>query len=161
MNIKILTIFTLLIHCLIIIGVGHGIAIMGMLDVLGIISVPAMLKNGIEFNLNGGFEDRLSLVMISSVLGKLTLIISWFLENIRTKNLTGLFGLILLWISVYLLSSGNWNYDLFYEIAFWTSTPFLISSFFLTFYIIKDISQNKMNIKLTDKKNEEPKKASL
>ncbi|WP_028374939.1 hypothetical protein [Leeuwenhoekiella sp. MAR_2009_132] len=88
MNIKKLIIFTLLIHCFIVIGAGHGIGVMGMIDVIGIISVPLMLKNGIEFNLNGGFEDRLSLVIILSILGKFTLIISLFLKNIRTKNLT-------------------------------------------------------------------------
>lgn len=158
MNIKKLKIYTLLIHCFIVIGAGHGIGIMGIFDVIGILQIAEMLKNGIEFDFNGGFEDRLSLVIISSILGKLILVISLFLKNTRTKNLTGLFGLIFLWGSVYLLSSGNWDYDSLYEIAFWTSTPFLISSMFLTFYMIKNVSQSKMNIELISKKNEKPKK---
>ena len=119
------------------------------------------LKNGIEFNFNGYFQDRLSLVVISSLIGKLILITSLFLKNNRTKNIAGLFGLIFLWISVYLLSSGNWNYDSLYQIAFWTSTPFLISSMFLTYYIIKGFNKNELNLKQTDKENEQPKKASL
>lgn len=152
MNIKKLKIYTLLIHCFIVIGAGHGIGIMGIFDVVGITQIPEMLKNGIEFEFNGGFEDRLSLVIISSLIGKLILIISLFLKKTQSKNITGIFGLILLWTSVYLLTSGNWGYSSLYEIAFWTSTPFLISSMFLTYYIVKSISQNKQNIELIDQK---------
>lgn len=54
---------------------------MGILDVNGIIQIPEIIKNGIEFNLNGRFEDRLSFVIIFSITGKLILVTSLFLIN--------------------------------------------------------------------------------
>lgn len=141
-EIKKIKIFTILIHSFIIIGAGHGIGIMGILDVIGITQIPEMYKNGIEFNLNGDFQDRLSFVIIFSLIGKVLLIISLFLKGNRKKNISTIFGIIFLWISVYLLSSGNWNYDSLYEIAFWTSVPFLILSIILTYLIIKNVKQN-------------------
>ena len=76
MSIKKLKIYTILIHCFIVIGAGHGIGIMGMLDIIGIIQIPEVFKNGIEFKLNDEFQDRLSIVIIFSLIGKLFLIIS-------------------------------------------------------------------------------------
>ena len=141
-KIKKVKIFTILIHSFIIIGAGHGIGIMGILDIIGITQIPEMLKNGIKFSLNGDFQDRLSLVIIFSLIGKVILIISFILKGNWKKNITSIFGIIILWISVYLLSSGNWNYDSLYEIAFWTSAPFLISSIIFTYLIIKNVKQN-------------------
>jgi len=70
------------------------------------------------------------------------LIFSLFIKINRIKNLTALIGILILWVSVYFLTSGNWNYDSLYELAFWTSIPFLISSIILTYLIIKNIKQN-------------------
>ena len=44
MNIRKLKIYTLLIHCFIVIGAGHGIGIMGIFDAVGIIQIPEMFK---------------------------------------------------------------------------------------------------------------------
>ena len=154
MNIKKLKIYNILFHCFIVIGVGHGIGVMGIFDLLGIIQIPTIFKNGIEFDFNGEFEDRLSLVVISSLTGKLFLISSLLIKKNQIKNITGIFALLFLWSSIFILTSGNWNYNSLYEIAFWTSVPFLISSTILTFLIVKNIKQNSMqNIELNEKQN--------
>ncbi|WP_271425234.1 hypothetical protein [Aequorivita sinensis] len=143
-DIKKVKIFTILIHSFIIIGAGHGIGIMGMIDIA---SIPNLIDN-YGFTLNGNFDDNIMSIGLISLIGKILLILSLFVKTNRTKNLTGLIGLLLLWISVYFLTSGNWNYDSLYELAFWTSIPFLISSIVLTYLILKNINQNKeLNIK--------------
>lgn len=153
MSVKKLKISTLLFHSIIVIGAGHGIGVIGIFDVIGIIQIPEMIQNGIKFNFNGEFQGRLSIVVIFSLIGKLILITSLILKKHHSKNITAIIGLIFLWISVYMLTSGNWYYDSLYAIAFWTSTPFLISSIFLAYYLIKSLNQN-LNIKLTEKGNE-------
>lgn len=149
-EIKKVKIFTILIHSFIIIGAGHGIGIMAMIDIA---SIPNLIDN-YGFTLNGNFDDNIMSIGLLSLIGKIILISSLFVKINRIKNLTGLIGILLLWISVYFLTSGNWNYDSLYELAFWTSVPFLISSMLLTYLIFKNINQNKkLNIKLTDKQN--------
>jgi len=149
-DIKKVKIFTILIHSFIIIGAGHGIGIMGMIDIA---SIPNLIDN-YGFTLNGNFDDNIMSIGLLSLIGKMLLIFSLFVKTNRIKNLTGLIGLLLLWITVYFLTSGNWNYDSLYELAFWTSVPFLISSIILTYLIIKNIKQNtERNIELNEKQN--------
>jgi hypothetical protein len=136
-EIKKVKIFTILIHSFIIIGAGHGIGIMGMIDIA---CIPNLIDN-YGFTLNGNFDDNIMTIGLLSLIGKILLILSLFVKKNRTKNLTGLIGILLLWISVYFLTSGNWNYEFLYELAFWTSIPFLISSIILTYLIIKNINK--------------------
>ena len=112
---------------------------MGMTDIA---CIPNLIDN-YGFTLSGNFDDNIMSIGLLSLFGKILLILSLFVKTNRTKNLTGLIGLLLLWISVYFLTSGNWNYSSLYEIAFWTSVPFMISSIILTYLIIKNIKQNK------------------
>ncbi|TXK71900.1 hypothetical protein [Mesonia sp. K4-1] len=151
-NIKKTKLYTILFHSLIIIGAGHGIGIMGIFDVIGIIQIPEIYKNGIIFNINGDYQDRLSLVVIFSIIGKIILITSLFLNKNLIKNLITLIGIIILWISVYFLTSGNWYYDWLYGFSFLTSIPFLIYSIKLIRLIIENIKQNKkLNINVNEK----------
>ena len=149
-EIKKVKIFTILIHSFIIIGAGHGIGIMGMIDIA---SIPNLIDN-YGFTLSGNFDDNIMSIGLFSLIGKILLIFSLFIKVNRIKNLTGLIGISLLWISVYFLTSGNWNYESLYELAFWTSIPFLISSIILTYLIIKNIKQNtERNFELNEKLN--------
>lgn len=149
-EIKKVKIFTILIHSFIIIGAGHGIGIMGMIDIA---SIPNLINN-YGLTLSGNFDDNIMSIGLLSLIGKILLIFSLFIKINRIKNLTGLIGISLLWITVYFLTSGNWNYDSLYELAFWTSVPFLISSLILTYLIIKNIKQNiERNIELNEKQN--------
>jgi len=149
-DIKKIKIFTILIHSFIIIGAGHGIGIMGMIDIA---SIPNLIDN-YGFTLSGNFDDNIMSIGLLSLIGKILLILSLFVKINRIKNLTALIGISLLWITVYFLTSGNWNYDSLYELAFWTSVPFIISSIILTYLIIKNIKQNtERSIKLNEKQN--------
>jgi len=149
-DIRKVKIFTILFHSFIIIGAGHGIGIMGIIDIA---CIPNLIDN-YGFTLNGNFDDNIMTIGLFSLIGKILLILSLIVKINRTKNLTGLTGILLLWISIYFLTSGNWKYESLYELAFWTSIPFLISSIILTYLIIKNIKHNtERNFELNEKLN--------
>ena len=54
-DIRKVKIFTILFHSFIIIGAGHGIGIMGIIDIA---SIPNLIDN-YEFTLNGNFDDNI------------------------------------------------------------------------------------------------------
>ena len=134
-NIKKIKLYTILFHSFIIIGAGHGIGVMLFFDYL---SIPMLFNNGIEYNLNAEYQDRLMLVGLISIIGKITLILKIFINLNKIKNVITLIGIILLWISVFFLTSGNWFYNWLYGFTFLTSIPFLIYSIKLTQLIFKN-----------------------
>lgn len=134
-NIKKIKLYTILFHSFIIIGAGHGIGVMLFFDYL---SIPMLFNNGIDYNLKAEYQDRLMLVGLISIIGKITLILSIFINLNKIKNVITLIGIILLWISVFFLTSGNWFYDWLYGFTFLTSIPFLIYSIKLTQLIFKN-----------------------
>ncbi len=126
-------------HSFIILGVGHGIGIMGIIDIA---SIPNLIEN-YGFTLNGEFSDKIMTIGLISLIGKVLLIVSIFLKSEFYKRILEIVGIILLWVSVYFLSSGNWSNNSVYEIAFWTSIPFLISSLNLAYLIIRKMELNE------------------
>jgi hypothetical protein len=136
-------ILTIILHSFIILGVGHGIGIMGIIDIA---SIPNLIDD-YGFTLSGEFNNKIMSIGLISLIGKVLLIISIFLKSEFYKRIIEIVGIILLWISVYFLSSGNWRYNSVYEIAFWTSIPFLISSLNSMFLILREIRSNK-NLKV-------------
>ncbi|WP_459744812.1 hypothetical protein [Polaribacter sp. OB-PA-B3] len=126
-------ILTLILHSFIILGVGHGIGIMGIIDIA---SIPNLIDD-YGFTLSGEFNDKIMSIGFISLIGKVLLIISIFLKSEFYKRILEIVGILLLWVSVYFLSSGNWSFNSVYEIAFWTSIPFLISSLNSIFLIFR------------------------
>ncbi|AOW18418.1 hypothetical protein LPB03_13560 [Polaribacter vadi] len=132
-------IITIILHSFIILGVGHGIGIMGIIDIA---SIPNLIDD-YGFTLSGEFNDKIMSIGFISLIGKVFLIISIFLKPEFYKRILEIAGILLLWTSVYFLSSGNWSHNSVYEIAFWTSIPFLISSLNSIFLIFR--KYQKMN----------------
>lgn len=133
-------ILTVILHSFIILGVGHGIGIMGIIDIA---SIPNLIDD-YGFTLSGEFNDKIMTIGFISLIGKILLIFSLFQKIELSEKIFEIIGIVLLWISVYFLSSGNWNYNFVYAIAFWTSIPFLISSLNLAFLIFKKQRKNKL-----------------
>lgn len=87
-------IITLILNSLNLIGVpaGHGYGIMIMFE---FISIPSLIRNGINFNDNYPFNSLVLLGLIS-LLGKVALIISLFYKKISDKKILIYSGLGLL-----------------------------------------------------------------
>lgn len=123
---------------MIIIGAGHGIGILAIMDIA---CIPKILENGIQDNNLGKFGGNLIFVGLISLIGKIVLIISLFIKKEPNKNIAGLIGLFILWVSFYVLVSGNWSYDSLYELAFWSGLPFLICSVILFVLFFKNFDR--------------------
>jgi hypothetical protein len=136
-------ILTIILHSFIILGVGHGIGIMGIIDIA---SIPNLIED-YGFTLTGNFSDKIMSIGIISLIGKVFLILSLFTKPKLNKRVYEIVGIALLWVSVYFLTSGNWSFDSSYEIAFWTSIPFLISSLILIFLILTKTERTELNEK--------------
>ena len=118
-------ILTLILNSLILIGVpaGHGYGIMIMFE---FISVPSLIKNGINFKENYPFNSLVLLGLIS-LLGKLALIISLFYKKISDKKTLIYSGLGLLLSAFLVVVLGAWNYDTFlFAVTFGSGIPFLM-----------------------------------
>jgi len=133
-------ILTIILHSFIILGVGHGIGIMGMIDIA---SIPNLIDN-YGFTLNGEFGDKVMSIGLISLIGKILLVVSIFLISELYKQILEIVGIVMLWVSVYFLTSGSWSYNSVYEIAFWTSIPFVISSLNSAFLIFRKNQKNEL-----------------
>lgn len=123
---------------------------MGIIDIS---SIPNLMDD-YGFTLSGKFNDKIMSIGLISLIGKILLLSSLFIKLELYKLICEIVGIVLLLISVYFLTSGNWSYNSVYETAFWTSIPFLISSLNLAILIIRKINENKnLNIEKNGKWN--------
>ena len=118
-------IITLILNSLILIGVpaGHGYGIMIMFE---FISIPSLIRNGINFNDNYPFNSLVLLGLVS-LHGKVVLIISLCYKSVTDRKILIYSGLGLLLSSFIGVVLGAWNYDTFLlAVTFGSAIPFLM-----------------------------------
>jgi len=129
-----LRILTLIFNLLIIIGAGHGI---GPLALLEFLSVRELLTRDFQFNISGRYDERLLTVGLISLLGQCVLIFAFFVtEKIKT-SLT-IAGCAILLIATYLLTQDAWDLSIDI-ISLVTALPFIGTAVTL---LIKEISRS-------------------
>lgn len=92
-----LKIATLISHAGIVVGFGHGILTMGILELLWF---PCFSGGPVSFRPDAPLEARLSVVCLCSFLGQAGLLYSLFAKQGRGKRAGHLLGLLLLWGSI-------------------------------------------------------------
>jgi hypothetical protein len=100
-ELKQLKLLLIISHSLIPIAAGHGL---GILFLFEIISPIRIFQNGILFDINADFQDRLMLVGLISILSKIILIISLVIKNSKFKNWLTISGIFVLWFATYTLT---------------------------------------------------------
>jgi len=118
-------IITIILHGFIIIAAGHGVLIMLLSDVL----LPFFLVTGdveLSFILTSDYSSRISFAILTSLIGKLILIVSLFLKNSHGKQWLSLIGLMFLVVSLGFLTFGDWSYDSLFILSFASGIPFLL-----------------------------------
>lgn len=113
-----LKIWTIISHALIVVGFGHGILTLGVVEVFW---VPNIAKAGFTFSLNASFEARLPMVALTTLLGQLAIIYSIFNKKLAFH----LLGLGFLWLSIIYFNVGI-STDAYVHFAIWTAVPFFI-----------------------------------
>ena len=102
---------------------GHGYGIMIMME---FISIPSLIRNGINFSENYPFNS-LVLLGLLSLIGKIFLIISLFYKKISDKKFLIYGGLGLILTAFIGAVYGAWEYDTFlFAVTFGSGIPFLM-----------------------------------
>lgn len=131
--IRILSILTVIFNLLIIVGVGHGIGVLCLIEII----IPRVIR-GTDLNFFGDYDQRLPIAAILAAIGQIALIISLFLKSKFMKNLR-YFSIGVLLISFYTLTKDWSNSDLD-RTSFFSGIPFLIFISFLLFVTFKGLT---------------------
>ncbi len=141
-NFKSLTISTLALNFFILIGVGHGLACIGILEILSIIAVATghIINSGFSsLSLTASYDESLVTVGLFSLLSQVLIIISFFIKG-RKKIWVKIVGLLFLFIGFYYLTH-NFINDSGAELGLFTGIPFLIFSGILIYKMVKMVSE--------------------
>ncbi len=142
-SIKSLTIWTIILNFFILVGAGHGVACVGLVEVLWIVATLTgrhISQDFISFSLAGSYAKSLGAAALLSFLGQVILLISFIIKEpgkIRVK----LLGLSLLWVGYYYLIH-NCLEDSASQLSMFSGIPFLIASGLLTYKMIKEKSSS-------------------
>ncbi|MBO9562987.1 MAG: hypothetical protein J7621_09450 [Niastella sp.] len=95
-----LIIWTIVAHFFIVIGAGHGVGIIGIIEISGLFNLG---EARLHTSLLSPFKDSWHAVAISSLLGQIALVLSMLLkgENKKSKLALHITGLLFLWMSIY------------------------------------------------------------
>jgi hypothetical protein len=138
-NFKSLTIWTLVLDFFILVGAGHGLLCIGILEILSIIAVVTghFISSGFSsFSLTASYDDSLITVGIFSLLGQILIIISFFVKG-QNKFWIKIVGLLFLFTGFYYLTH-NFINDGGAQLGLIVGIPFLILSGILIYKMIKE-----------------------
>jgi hypothetical protein len=129
-----LLVLTIFFNIFILVGAGHGIGFLGLIEVIGFREI---FRGETQFSLIGNYDDRLFTSALLSTLGQLMLFVAYFRSGLRIKFKIIYTGLFVLFISFFVLTNDLFNSDLD-NFSFWTGLPFLITAVWLLIRTIKD-----------------------
>lgn len=118
---KSIKIWTLLTHAFIIIGMGHGILTLGILEVF---SLTTFFSMPISSDGGDGSSMILRLVGLLSLVGQAAIIASIFVKEKSNDLILHLIGLLFLWFALITFAYGIRNDDYSY-LAVWTCIPYM------------------------------------
>ncbi len=116
-----LKIWTIVSHGLIIIGAGHGILFLFIIEIL---AFPYLTKANFSFSFSSG-DNHFPVVGLLTFLGQAALIFSLLQKKQRLKNVSQIIGLCLLWLSIIYFTYDT-SKDSYIHIALLTAIPFAI-----------------------------------
>jgi hypothetical protein len=140
-NFKRLTIWTIVLSFLIIIGAGHRIACIGLLEIVGLFNKFNIGTEDFSFSLTASYDKSLSVVALFALVGHILLIISILTKNNKQLFWTKIIGLLFLWTSFYYLIHNIFGDELS-QIGFFTGLPFFIVSVILAFKVVQQKYQS-------------------
>ena len=125
---KKLKIWTIVSHGLIIIGAGHGILFLFIIEIL---AFPYLTNDNFSFSFNS-VDNHFSVVGLTTFLGQAALIFSMWHNKQKFKNISHIIGLCLLWLSIIYFTCDTTK-DNYTHIALLTAVPFAICTIITLF----------------------------
>jgi hypothetical protein len=135
-NFKRLTIWTIVLNFFIIIGAGHGIACVGLLELVGLFHKFNIGTEDFSLSLTVTYDKSLLTAALFALVGHLFLVASILTKNIKRIFWIQIIGLFFVWASFYYLIH-NYFIDNLSQIGFFTGLPFLIVSIILAYKVMK------------------------
>ena len=138
-NFKSLTIWTIILDFSIIVGAGHGVACIGLLEIfhiIGIVTGHRINDDYLSLSLTASYDKSLGAVALFSLIGQILLTISFFIKG-QEHFWTKLLGLFFLWTGFYYLTHNIFD-DALSQVGFFVGVPFLISSGLLAYKMTKE-----------------------
>jgi hypothetical protein len=135
-NFKRLTIWTIVLSFLIIIAAGHGIACVGLLEIIGLLHKFNVGTEDFSLSFTASYDKSLSATALFALFGQILLIISIASKSYKIMFWTKVFGLIFSWLSFFYLTHNILGDDLS-QIGFMTGLPFVIVSILLAYKILR------------------------
>jgi hypothetical protein len=127
-------VLTIVFNFLILIGAGHGIGFLGLIEILGL---NEFIQGDVKFSLTGNYNDRLFTAATIAAVGQVILIIAYF-RKIQVQKFKVIYvGLFILFFSYFILTIDFFNSTLD-SFSFWAGTPFLVLSILLLVRTIKN-----------------------
>jgi hypothetical protein len=129
-------VLTIVFNFLILIGAGHGIGFLGLIQILG---PGEFFKGDFKFSLTGNYDDRLFTAATIATVGQIILLIAYFQKLQVNKFKVVYLGLLILFFSYFILTIDFFNATLD-TFSFWGGAPFFVVSIFLLVRTIKNHS---------------------
>ena len=139
MSIKVQTIWTIVLSFFIIIGAGHGVACIGLLEIFGLSNFYSIGDEQLSLLPTGSYEESIGAAALFALIGHIILIISIFIKG-NNKFLLKIIGIIFLWISFYYLVHNLFT-DSLALMGFLFGLPFLICSLVLFYRLTRQRKQ--------------------
>ena len=136
-NVNRLVLLTIVFNFFILIGAGHGIAFLGLIEFLG---PNDFVQGNVKFSLTGKYDDRLFTAATIAALGQIILLIGYFTKIQHQKFMLIFAGLFTLLVSYLILTIDFFNSTLD-SFSFWAGTPFLVFAILLLIKTIKNYKQ--------------------
>jgi hypothetical protein len=138
-NYKKIIIWIITLNFFIIIGAGHGIGCVGLIEILSFLNTikgEILNNDDISFSLTSNYDKSLFAVGLCSLIGQLFLLASLLSEKLKSIIWVKIIGLIFLWIGFYYLIH-NYFIDNLSQVGFFTGLPFLTCSFILAYRLFR------------------------
>jgi hypothetical protein len=135
-NFKSWTIWTITLNFFILIGAGHGLACIGLIELAGLFYGYRLGENPLSFSLTNSYEKSMGVSALFSLIGQIFLLLSLLLKKYNTIFWTRIIGLVLLWVGFYYLTH-NFSDDPASQLGFFTGLPFMIMSIRLVYQTYK------------------------
>jgi hypothetical protein len=134
-----LTIWMVVLNFFILIGAGHGLAPIGLIEVWGIFNKFQFNAEYFSFSLTTSYEDSFGPVAILFLAGQVLLLVPLLLKKDGAIIWTRMVGLGFLWAGFYYLTHNFFNIadGGLSQLSFYTGIPFLIVSFRLVYKTVK------------------------
>ncbi len=148
---KSLTIWTIVLNFFILVGAGHGLLCIGLLEVAWVIATLTGRHINDDFfslSLAGSYEQSLGAAALFSFLGQLILLLSFAIKK-SSRIWIKFLGLSLLWVGYFYLIHNSLE-DGVSQLSLFSGLPFLISSGVLTYRMIKEKPRSSQSQRIVD-----------